>query len=63
MTASSGSRVLVTGASGFIGFHCLASLRARGFDVHAVARDPVELAPAGVRWHVPISSKRPRSRN
>ena len=51
MTASSGSRVLVTGASGFIGFHCLASLRARGFDVHAVARDPVELAPAGVRWH------------
>src|SRR4051794_12940479 len=29
-------RVLVTGASGFIGRHCLPALSARGFDVHAI---------------------------
>lgn len=44
-------RVLVTGATGFIGRHVLAPLRERGFDVHAVARTP----PAGdgehVGWH------------
>lgn len=32
------SRVLVTGAGGFIGRHSLAALSARGFEVHAVTR-------------------------
>lgn len=43
------SRVLVTGASGFMGRHCLPALAARGYEVHAVGRrtgsDP------GVTWH------------
>jgi nucleoside-diphosphate-sugar epimerase len=46
------SRVLVTGASGFIGRHALAPLAAAGFEVHAVtsSRPPAD-APAGVLWH------------
>lgn len=46
-----GQRVLVTGATGFIGRHCVDRLRHRGYEVHAVtSRSPV---PAGgdVRWH------------
>src|SRR4030095_228074 len=42
-------RVLVTGASGFVGWHCLAPLLARGYEVHAVStgarQDP------DIRWH------------
>ena len=37
------ARVLVTGAGGFIGRHCLAPLAARGFEVHAVTRAPLDL--------------------
>jgi nucleoside-diphosphate-sugar epimerase len=45
------SRVLVTGATGFIGRGTLDPLRRRGFEVHAVARR--EGPPRdGVRWHV-----------
>lgn len=45
-------RVLVTGASGFIGSHVLAPLLARGFEVHAASRgEPPCGAPPGVRWH------------
>jgi nucleoside-diphosphate-sugar epimerase len=47
-------RVLVTGASGFIGRNALPALLAAHYEVHAVSRreDPglAELAP-GVRWH------------
>ena len=46
-------RVLVTGASGFIGRHVLAPLVERGYDVHgtrSTAGVPAE-APAGVTWH------------
>lgn len=44
------TRVLVTGASGFIGRHSLPFLVARGHEVHAVARGP--LVPAsGVTFH------------
>jgi nucleoside-diphosphate-sugar epimerase len=32
------ARILVTGAGGFIGRHCLVPLAARGFEVHAVSR-------------------------
>lgn len=43
-------RVLVTGASGFIGRALLPVLVARGFEVHAVARS-AQPAMSGVRWH------------
>lgn len=46
------SRVLLTGAGGFIGRHALAPLAAAGMEVHATtsSRPPAD-APAGVRWH------------
>jgi nucleoside-diphosphate-sugar epimerase len=46
-------RVLVTGATGFIGRHALAPLLERGLEVHAVtSRDaPPPQAPADVSWH------------
>jgi nucleoside-diphosphate-sugar epimerase len=43
-------RVLVTGATGFIGRQCLPLLAERGFDVHAVSSRPAP-ADAGVHWH------------
>lgn len=49
----SAPRVLVTGASGFVGRRALAPLAASGFEVHAVGRGasaPAE-TPEGVRWH------------
>jgi nucleoside-diphosphate-sugar epimerase len=44
-------RVLVTGASGFIGRHTLAPLASRGFDVHAVSSQARPSSPAVARWH------------
>lgn len=44
-------RVLLTGASGFIGSHCLRPLVERGYEVHAVARTPRAPAQEGVTWH------------
>ncbi len=44
------TRVLVTGASGFVGRHALPLLVARGDDVHAVIRRPVPSMP-GVTAH------------
>jgi nucleoside-diphosphate-sugar epimerase len=45
-------RVLVTGASGFIGRRALGALARRGFEVHGVARGPApEEGPDGVLWH------------
>jgi len=42
-------RVLVTGASGYVGRQTLAPLAALGFEVHGVARRPLDLP--GCRWH------------
>ena len=43
-------RVLLTGASGFIGRAAIAPLLRRGFEVHALARRRIESA-AAVQWH------------
>jgi nucleoside-diphosphate-sugar epimerase len=46
------SRVLVSGATGFIGRHVLVPLLAAGLEVHAVgSRDRPFDGPPGVRWH------------
>lgn len=46
------SSVLVTGASGFIGRHCLPLLVRAGFGVEAVhASAPALAVPGAVRWH------------
>jgi len=46
-------RVLVTGASGFVGWHTLAPLVARGFEVHAAARRPRpgDIGDLELTWH------------
>jgi nucleoside-diphosphate-sugar epimerase len=44
-----GARILVTGASGFIGRHAVAALLENGAQVHAVARRP--LAGMDCSWH------------
>ncbi|MBI4191157.1 MAG: NAD(P)-dependent oxidoreductase [Betaproteobacteria bacterium] len=43
-------RVLLTGATGFIGRHCIPELLARGYEVHAVSSRPAG-AIDGVQWH------------
>ena len=49
-------RLLVTGASGFIGRHTLPHLAKQGFEIHAVSRRPpasrlVEAAGSSITWH------------
>lgn len=45
-------RVLLTGATGFIGRHCLSPLMARGYEVHAVSSRPIATGEEGnVHWH------------
>ena len=46
-----GVRVLVTGASGFIGSHLVSRLISSGAEVHAVSRRPLP-GPEGPAWHV-----------
>jgi nucleoside-diphosphate-sugar epimerase len=45
------SRVLVTGAGGFVGLPTLAALVAAGEEVHAVSRQSSPPAVEGVSWH------------
>ncbi|MFN2498993.1 MAG: NAD-dependent epimerase/dehydratase family protein [Pyrinomonadaceae bacterium] len=44
-------RVLITGASGFIGRHCLPFLVAKDYEVHAVSSSGATVDMPGVRWH------------
>jgi len=43
--------VLVTGASGFIGSHCLAPLAERGYEMHAVRSSGESPPVANTTWH------------
>lgn len=46
------SKVLITGATGFIGQHCLSPLSAAGFEVHAISTQPISTHHfADVVWH------------
>lgn len=44
-------KVLLTGATGFIGHHCLEPLKARDYEVHAVSSKPMKSGANGVYWH------------
>lgn len=44
-------KVLVTGAGGFIGRHCLPLFLGRGYEVHAVDFSVVETENPDVKWH------------
>jgi nucleoside-diphosphate-sugar epimerase len=45
-------KILVTGASGFIGRHCVPLLASKGYEVHALSRRrPPETALPNVSWH------------
>ena len=41
----------VTGAAGFIGRHCVPSLQARGYEVHAVNPFPMDPSLPEAVWH------------
>ena len=44
-------RILLTGATGFIGRQCLPLLSALGYEVHAVSIDAPQDDPTGAHWH------------
>lgn len=45
-------RVLVTGATGFIGRHCLPLLVKKGYEIHAThSKDTLEVAAPDIYWH------------
>ena len=44
-------RVLITGASGFIGIHCLRRLRTETCEIHAVNRAGQGEGGDRVKWH------------
>jgi nucleoside-diphosphate-sugar epimerase len=45
------NKVLITGATGFIGSHCLIPLLTRNFEIHAVSSMPHNDASTPVIWH------------
>jgi nucleoside-diphosphate-sugar epimerase len=45
------SKVLITGATGFIGSHCILPLLAQGFEVHALSSQPHAQQSTDVVWH------------
>lgn len=44
-------KILITGASGFIGRQCLVPLLEKGFEVHALSREPLPEYKNDVIWH------------
>ncbi|MDA0811656.1 MAG: NAD(P)-dependent oxidoreductase [Verrucomicrobia bacterium] len=52
MSSKQPNTLLLTGASGFLGRECLPALMCAGFTVHAVSREPQEMADVGVQWHL-----------
>lgn len=50
MTA--GKRILVTGATGFIGRHVMPELRCRGYEIHTITRHKASPPPAGAVQHI-----------
>jgi nucleoside-diphosphate-sugar epimerase len=44
-------KVLLTGASGFIGRHCFSGLRQKGFEIHAVDLQPMAPMTEEIHWH------------
>jgi len=51
MASRSAKKVLVTGASGFIGSHTLSPLLDRDYDIHAVSFNSTGTPLPGVTWH------------
>lgn len=44
-------RILLTGATGLIGRHCIPALHARGFEIHAVSSQANTLGNLEAQWH------------
>jgi len=44
-------RVLITGATGFIGQHCLSLLEARRYEIHAVSSRKITANDSNIQWH------------
>ncbi len=44
-------RVLITGATGFIGRHCLPLLVARGYEIHGVSSRAITTNESNIHWH------------
>src|ERR1700730_9500409 len=45
------TKVLLTGASGFVGRHCLQLLISQGYEVHALSRRPPPIDGSASTWH------------
>src|SRR5690349_3432319 len=46
------NRLLITGANGFIGRHCLAELYSSDYEIHAITTQPNQFSSERVHWHV-----------
>jgi nucleoside-diphosphate-sugar epimerase len=44
-------KVLISGATGFIGQHCIPILTDRGYEVHAVSSRTIEKCSSQINWH------------